>query len=191
MPGGPDAISPDFGLPSGPRVENPLPNPLVIPVTNGELAWDQLTDVVSTYFPISREQPVQLIDGVLTEGFIETPPRPGATFLEPGRKDVAGSFNRWQSTLQSIRRRAYIRVMPTAAGWAIEPQVFKELEDLAHPEHASAGAASMRYDNSLPTSRRLEVNRTRDSVNWIPLGRDEPLEQKMLREIQERLTTGR
>ena len=191
LPPGSGAISPDFGLPRAPLVEDRLPNPLTVRVVNNELAWDQLADVVSTYFPLGREQPVQLIDGVLTEGFIETPPIPGATIFEPQRKDSAGRFNRWESTLQSIRRRAYIRVVPTAEGWAIEPQVVKELEDLPYPEHASAGMAALRSDNSLPTDRVGGVSLTRDSEYWIPLGRDEPLEQKMLREIYERLTTGR
>lgn len=191
LPSGGDPISPDFGLPRGPTVEDRLPNPLVIPIANSELAWDQLADVVSTYFRISREQPVQLADGLLTEGYIETPSQAGATLLEPWRKDSAGAFNRWESTFQTIRRRAYVRVAPTAGGWAIEPQVFKELEDLPYPEHASAGLASLRSDNALPTDRVDPVSLTRESQQWIPLGRDEPLEQKMLREIHDRLTTGR
>lgn len=188
LPNGPAAISPDFGLPSAPVVENALPNPMVIRVVNSELAWDQMADVVSSYFPISREQPVQLNDGVLTEGYLQTAPRAGATIFEPFRKDVAGSYNRWESTLQSIRRHCYIRVTPTANGWAVEPQVFKELEDVPRPEYASAGDSSVRYDNSLPTDRRAELVQTRDTGAWIPLGRDQPLEQKMLREIYERLT---
>lgn len=191
LPSGPNAISPDFGLPSGPVVSDPVPNPMVVPVVHNELGWDQLTDVVSTYFPISREQPVQLNDGILTEGFIETPPQVGATLLEPHRKDSAGSFNRWQATLQTIRRRAYLRVMPTAQGWAIENRVFKEVEDLPYPESASAGLASLRSDNSLPSQRLPEVDPTRESEHWIPLGRDEALEQKMLKEIYTRLTTGK
>lgn len=188
LPGGDAAISPDFGLPTAPVVENALPNPMVIRVVNSELAWDQLADVVSSYFPIRREQPVQMLDGVVTEGFLETSPRPGATIFEPHRKDVAGSYNRWESTLQSIRRLGYIRVTPTAEGWAIEPQVFKELEDVPRPEHASAGAASLRSDNSLPTNRRVDVDYSEPTGVWIRLGRDQPLEQKMLREIYERLT---
>lgn len=187
LPSGETAISPDFGLPTGPRVDNPLPNPLVVPIANSELAWDQLADVVSTYFPIAREQPVQMLDGVLTEGFVETPPQVSATVLEPHRKDSAGAFNRWQSTLQTVRRRAYVRVIPVAEGWAIDVQVFKELEDLPHPERASAGQAVLRNDNSLPSGRVVPVSLTRESDVWIRLGRDEPLEQKMLGEIQERL----
>ena len=181
LPQGSRPISPDFGLPRAPVVENPLPNPTTLQVINGERAWDELADVVSTYFPISREQPVQFVDGVLTEGFIETPPQSGATILEPHRKDTAGRFNRWESTLQSIRRRAYIRVTPTAGGWAIETQVFKELEDLPFPEHASAGLASLRSDNSLPTDRLGAVSLTRESQRWIPLGRDERWSKKCSR----------
>ncbi|MEM9185226.1 MAG: hypothetical protein AAGB00_01870 [Planctomycetota bacterium] len=187
LPSGAGAISPDFGLPRGPVVENRLPNPLVIPVSNNELAWDQLADVVTDYFPIGREQPVQAVGGMLTEGFIETPFQTGATLLEPQRNDSVGRFNRWQATLQSIRRKAFVNVQPTPGGYAVRVNVVKQLEDLPQPEQALAGAAVLRSDNALPTGRRSEVTAVTLSESWIDLGRDEPLEQEMLRRIRDRL----
>lgn len=187
LPDGADAISPDFGLPRQPVVTNRLPNPLSIPVTNREWAWDQLADVMSDYFPIASEQPVQLVSGVLTPGYLETPFQTGSTVLEPQRNDSVGSFNRWQSTLQTIRRRAILTVTPDGQGFAIQAVVQKQLEDLPHPEDASAGVASLRSDNSLPSQRREPVSRIRTSKRWIDLGRDEPLEQELLRRLQERL----
>lgn len=187
------AISPDFGLPAAPVVTNRVPNPLVVPVANQEYAWDQISDVVSDYFPIVREQRVQLTDGIMSEGIIETPYQIGATLLEGQRWDSVGSFNRWQSTLQTIRRKAILNITPTAQGYAIGTQVFKQLEDLPQPENSSAGAATLRSDNSLPSDRRVrgkiaQITRERESLNWINLGRDEVLEQEILKKIQERLT---
>lgn len=186
LPQGSSAISPDFGLPAGPTVTNRLPNPLVVPVANPELAWDQLADVVSDYFPVGREQPVQVVDGVQMEGYIETPAQVGATLFEPHRGDSAGLFNRLESTFQTIRRRAYVRVVPDARGWAVETMVFKELEDLPRPEQSTASAATFRADTALPSSRLSDVNRVRDSDRWIRLGRDEVLEQRILSDLQER-----
>ncbi len=107
--------------------------------------------------------------------------------LEPHRMDSVGSFNRWESTFQSIRRRATVRVVPDANGYLVEVIVEKELEDLAKPEKSTAGAATFRNDGSLPSSRLEEVSRTRQSQRWISLGRDPALEQRMLADIHARL----
>jgi hypothetical protein len=170
-----------------PEAMNLGPNPISIPAIDEQIAWDQIADVVSEYFTIAREQQVRRSGTVWTEGLIETAPQDGATWLEPHRKDSVGSFNRWESTFQTIRRRAHVRVMPDASGYRVEVIVEKELEDLPNPEKATAGAAIFRNDNS-PTSRRLEeVSRTRLSPLWIQLGRDPLLEQQILGDIQARL----
>ncbi|MCI0335566.1 MAG: hypothetical protein L0228_20350 [Planctomycetes bacterium] len=184
-------IAPDAIVPPGatvpPLAEMPSlgPNPIVVPVTNEDLAWDQIADVVSDYFTIAREQRARLDVG--TEGRIETAPQDGATWLEPHRHDSVGSFNRWESTFQTIRRRALLRVIPDAAGYLVEVVVEKELEDLPNPEKATAGAAVFRSDDSLPSRRLEDVSRARSSPRWIQLGRDPLLEQRMLADIQARL----
>lgn len=187
LPAGGGAISPDFGLPAAPEITGRVPNPLLIPVNNQELAWDQLADVVTEYFPIKREQPVHNEGGVMTAGYIETPFQTGATILEPQRNDSVGSFNRWESTLQSIRRKAVINVEPSPGGYAVRLNVVKQLEDLPAPEGSLSGPAVLRSDTALPTSRRAVLDQSRLSPVWIDLGRDEPLEQEMLKRIQERL----
>ena len=187
LPQGGGAISPDFGLPRAPVVSSPVPNPLIVPAANNELAWDQLADVVTNYFPIKREQQVQVVGGMVTEGFIETPYQVGATLIEPQRNDSVGSFNRWQSTLQTIRRKAVVNVQPTGGGYAVQVTVLKQLEDLAQPDQALSGATVVRNDGALPTRRRSQVNLVSASESWIDLGRDEPLEQEMLRRIRDRL----
>ncbi len=185
-PGG--SVSPQFGLPPGPEIVGGLMNPIAVPVADENLAWDQIADVVSDYFTIAREQRARRDGHALMEGFIETAPQDGATWLEPHRRDSVGSFNRWESTFQTIRRRAVVRVIPDAAGYLVEVIVEKELEDLPKPEHATAGAATFRNDSSLPSRRLEQVSRTRSAPRWIPLGRDPPLEQRMLAEIHARLS---
>jgi hypothetical protein len=181
-------ISPQFGLPSGPDAVTGPGNPLVVPVAEEELAWDQIVEVVSDYFPVAREQRARRDDALAVEGRIETAPQIGGTWLEPHRRDSVGNFNRWESTFQTIRRRAVVRVVPDAAGYLVEVVVEKELEELPKPEHATAGAATFRNDGSLPSRRLEQVSHTRSSPHWIPLGRDPPLEQRILAEIHARLS---
>jgi hypothetical protein len=184
-PGGP--ISPQFGLPVGADMAAGIVNPIAVPVADEQFAWDQIADVVSDYFTIAREQQARRSGEAVMEGFIETAPQVGATWLEPHRRDSVGSFNRWESTFQTIRRRALVRVIPDAAGYLVEVIVEKELEDLPKPEHATAGAGTFRNDSSLPSRRLEQVSHTRSSPRWISLGRDPLLEQRMLAEIHARL----
>ena len=186
-PGG--AISPRFGLPAGPEPVPAFANPMSVPAANDEFAWEQIVDVVTEYFTVTREQQVRRSGEAWSEGRIETAYQGGASWLVPFRKDSVGSFNRWESTFQTIRRKALVRVMPDANGFAVEVIVEKELEDLPHPERAMAGAAAFRFDQSLPSDRAQEVGRTFSSERWLPLGRDAALEAKMLADIQTRLNS--
>ena len=161
-------------------------NPMFLPTANlnQDLVWEQIIDVVDNYFRIERENRVQLVGNVMTEGRIDTFPQVGATWLEPHLPDSDGIENRWQSTYQTIRRRAVVRVIPERGGYLIDIAVYKELEDLPRPEHASAGAATFRHDSSLPSRLSEGVLRTRFSKSWIQMGRDVAIEQQMLCEIQ-------
>ena len=165
-------------------------NPIYIPVTNQDWAWEQIVDVVDDYFRVERESRVQLVGNVVTEGRIDTFPQVGATLAEPHRPDSVGRYNRWESTFQTIRRRALVRVIPEQGGYLVDLAVYKELEDLPHPENSTAGAATFRNDSSLSSRVNNEVSRTRLSDYWIPLGRDVACEQEMLAEIQARLAGG-
>ena len=181
-------MSPQFGLPAGPEIPTGPMNPILVPVTDDVLAWEQIVDVVTDYFQIAREQQARRGYDGWVEGSIETQYQGGATWLEPMRRDSVGAFNRWESTFQTIRRRALIRVVPDAGGYQVEVIVTKEIEDLPHPEHASAAVAAFPNDGSLPSQRAGGVSRTHSSPRWIPLGRDPALEARMLADIHARVT---
>ncbi len=83
-------------------------NPALLRVANHDLVWDGVVDVISQYFRIDREDPVRLHGNTLFEGRIDTFPQPGATLLEPWYHDSADSYQRLESTLQSIRRYAVV-----------------------------------------------------------------------------------
>ena len=184
--GGP--ISPDFGLPRRAEVDNRLANPVYVRANNAEATWEALASELTKYFPIQNEQRVEQVAGVLTEGRFETPWQVGATVLEPWRNDSVGPFNRWQSALQTVRKKAIVRVIPAAGGYEIGVRVEKQLEDLPRPERASAGAAAYRSTSAIPTDRLNPIDPIRTTDRWISIGRDEPLEQEMLRRFQSRLS---
>ncbi|MDP7378633.1 MAG: hypothetical protein QF516_11070, partial [Pirellulaceae bacterium] len=78
-------------------------------------------------------------------------------------------------------------VIPETGGFRIEVIVFRELEDLDQPEKSYAGNELLRYDDAIDSnngSPRIGP----DSYGWIPIGRDEALEQRILENILARLT---
>lgn len=161
-------------------------NAIYVPAMDREALWTNLVDTVDDYFRIDREQRVHQIGEVLTEGAIETQPLIGATYFEPHRRDAANSYERTLGTLQTIRRRATVRVTPHDAGSLVEISVHKEQEDLARPMRSTAGAATLRNDGSL--QRRLDNQPSGLArLTWYPIGRDIALEQTMLDDLQDRL----
>lgn len=170
-----------------PLDEAQIENPMFVPVVDSNFLWEQLSDELDNYFKIRREERVRVIGNKLTQGWIETFPTSGSTILEPWRKDSTHGFEKWQSTLQTIRRWARIRVIPSTGGFLVEVNVFKELEDLDQPQNSAVAGEVRRYDNSL---RRPEKDTLVDtgSYGWIPLGRDFSLEQKILANVNGRLT---
>jgi hypothetical protein len=165
-------------------------NPVSIPIGNYELVWSGVREIVAGNFRIEREDPVRLIGNTLTEGRIDTFPMPGATYLEPWYHDSANDYERLESTLQSIRRYAVVKVIPpqTPNGvfW-VDVAVFKELENLRQPEHATVGSATFRSDASL-SSRMDSQQPTGVNQQWIPQGRDAAAEQRLIGQILDRFT---
>jgi len=177
----------------GPGPGAPMPvcydNPTVVPHGDPFFVWEQVVDVVEDYFPIEREEPVRLYGDTLTEGRIDTFPTVSRTLLEPWRRDVEGRQQVLESTLQSMRRRAVVRVVPGEPGYFVEVAVYKELEDVDRPEHATSGASTFRYDTTL--SRVVNpIGEQAATDGWIPKGRDPQLEQQILADIQARWGAG-
>ena len=161
-------------------------NPAMLCAGDPEIAWETVVDVIDDYFKIREEEPVRLAGDVLIEGRLDTFPTVGSTLLEPWRHDSAGPYDRLESTLQSIRRYAIVRVIPAQGGYLVDVAVFKELEDVVQPIHASAGAATFRYDNSL--TRVVDpVDEQGAHAGWICKGRDIALEQRIIHDLPARI----
>ncbi len=146
---------------------------------NDEMVWEKTVDVVHDYFYIERENHF--------DNVIETKYKVGAGLLEPWQHDSVGFENRLESTLQSIRRKAFVHVTPTGDGYLISVQVYREREDVASQSQMSPGGATFRQ--YIPLQRELEIDSTDIARGrWIPLGRDPELEQEMLQSLQVRLS---
>lgn len=174
------------------RVKNDLPdtfvpNPLELPPAEDDFVWSQVIDAVDDYFRIAREQPVQNADGIVLDGRVETSYRIGASVFEPWRKDSTAGFERLQSTLQSIRRRAIVTVRPNGAAYSIEVVVQKDLEDTDRTHYATESASAIRHDGTV-VRKGDSYDDSPQTLGWIPLGRDTSLEQVILRDIFGRIT---
>jgi hypothetical protein len=160
---------------AGPVVENPV----FVPQGPGSygVVFERVLSVVDSYFEVRYSNRY--------DGQIITFPRiaPGfGEFWKPGSPDAC---ERALATLQTIRHRAEVRIdAANDGGYFVQVTVFKELEDLPQPIRSTAGAAIFRGDNTV--ERQFEVIDPAVFENgWIPLGRDEALEQAILQQIRQ------
>lgn len=160
-------------------------NPTLLPWINRDLLWDQIVDVVDDHFPIASERRVQMVGDVMTEGSIITIPKISSTIFEPWRRDSANTYDKFENTLQTMRRRAVLRVIPTGDGYLVEVTVFRELEDLPRPANSSTGDVILRNDDSLERFATPQLGQPL-TRGWIPQGRDTAMEQYMICRLQDR-----
>jgi hypothetical protein len=166
--------SPSFFRPDpAVAVENPVYIPLGPPSYG--MVFEKVLSIVSEYFEIRYSNRYT--------GEILTFPRisPGVgQFWKPGSPDLD---QRIEATLQTIRHRGEALIQAADdGGFFVHVTVYKELEDLARPSRATA-AAAFRSDNTV--ERQFEViDPTVFESNWIPLGRDCPMEQAILQRIK-------
>lgn len=171
-----------FQSPSLTRIFSPRPvssNPLVVPSADFDLVWNKTVAEVDKYFDIAEEN--RLSRKIVTQ------PQPGATLIEPWSGDSVTFTDRLESTFQTMRRFAIIKVDPApTGGFLVKVEVHKELEDMVKPDRQAAGRAV--FNNNFP------VNRTREIIGpvpapkgWINRGRDAHLEQVILSGIRDSL----
>ncbi len=164
-----------------------VPNPLELPPVADDFLWLQVVDTLDDYFRIARQQPVVNRQGMVLEGKIETSYKVAGSVFQPWRKDSTTGFERLQSTLQTIRRRAIVVVRPHGGGYSVEVIVQKDLEDTDRTQYATESTAGVRHDGSR-VSRSDSFDDSPQTLGWIPLGRDTQLEQAILNDLFGRVT---
>jgi len=168
--------------PSVTRIFAPSPvtsNPLVVPSADFESVWSKTVAVVDKYFDIESENRLART--------IKTQPQMGATILEPWALDSATVEDRFEASLQTLRRVAIIHVDPApTGGLLVKVEVHKFLEDMAKPDKQAAGRAV--FTNDFPVNRTREiVGPVPAPLGWINRGRDPNLEQAILAGIRDAL----
>ena len=165
----------------------PRSNPFLLPVAVSpratERTWERCVDVLHQYkFRIAREN--------RPAGTIETEYKVGSGLLEPWHHDSVGAAQRLESTLQSIRRRVIVRVLPdeSDAGYLVGVEAFKEREDLAGEAATDPGGATFNEYVSGDADDLGDAVGTAGSSAWFPLGRDPALEADLLQSLQIALT---
>lgn len=152
------------------------PAPIFVAAASQDAVWERVVDVLHEYyFRLARED--------RQDGIIETEYKVGAGLQEPWHPDAVGFENRLEGTLQSIRRRVIVRIIPDEGGFMVSVEAFKELEDLEGLAANSAGGATFQEHTPLQRNLDVVVGQTAPS-GWIPLGRDAALEHDMMRRLQ-------
>jgi len=169
------------------RLNAPQPhNPIFVENYDHEFLWAIVVDVIDTHFEIERQIPMRLHGNVLTEGHIQTKPKIGASLAEFWHADSVGFAERLDSTLQTIRRRVEVHIVPETGGYTIDVRVFKELEDNPQPLRAVANASNLRFrDDANEFADRIDINPS--AAGWFIIERDTALEHRLLLEIVYRL----
>jgi hypothetical protein len=155
------------------------PNPLPVPSTDFENVWNKTVAVVDKYFDIASENRLSRT--------IVTQPKPGATLVEPWSWDSVTLTDRLESTLQTIRRFAIVKVDPApTGGYLVKVEVQKELEDMPKPDRQAAARAV--FTDNFPVNRTREIiGPVPAPIGWINRGRDSNLEQVILSGIRDAL----
>jgi hypothetical protein len=158
--------------PQGPVQDTMAGNPFFVAANNHEAVWERAVDVLHDYqFQIARENKL--------DGIIETDYKTGSGLLEPWHRDSVGLENRLESSLQSLRRRAFVSITPAEGGYLVGVEVFRELEDVVGLAANSAGGATFQESAPLRRDLNLVVGQSAPS-GWTPQGRDHRLEQDMI-----------
>lgn len=165
--------------PAAPVQQVVYSNPVFIPITDPQCAWETVVDVTDDYFRIEHEEPIRVAGNCVTDGNLTTFPSVSPTWFEPWRHDTVDHAQRVENTLQTMRRWGTVHVTQAQGGYMVEVVVFKELEDVVRPEHATAGAATFRFDDTL-TGIVNPVGGERITEGWISRGRDTAMEQYMI-----------
>jgi hypothetical protein len=142
--------------------------------------WDSVGDTLrNQYFDLDRQDRL--------EGVITTLPVTSSQFFELWRPqpETLGSWG--ESNLQTIQRMAMITIKPASEGGAYDLGVQVDESRYSLPERQidnSAGALRL-YSSDAPTETG-DMERVARTAQMIPLGRNKPAEERLLKLILDR-----
>jgi hypothetical protein len=157
------------------RFPNPMPLPSSDPVTVEKVARRVLLELrFDILYPDTKE------------GRVATDPLTGAQWFEFWRGDTVTAADRLESSLHTIRRTATVTVTPGPRGSQVAVQVAKERLSAPGTSPQSVGQTYNLFSPSkTDLARQDEFKET--YFAYVPMGRDDALEQKILEQIQAHL----
>jgi hypothetical protein len=124
-------------------------------------------------------------------GYLRTRPQRAGQFFEPWRRDNASAAAFGQANLNSLRRTVEVYVEPQ--DWTSQLRCVVTVEKLSIPPRPMRGMSWMAgmYTESDRRLQTLMLDATEtERVEWIDLGPDHALEQRIVTEIQRQLRKG-
>lgn len=142
--------------------------------------WDSATEALRrSYFRIDRRDRI--------EGVITTLPETSAQFFEFWRPQSDTAYHWAESNLHTIALAAKVNVKPAEDPdtYDLAVQVERLRYSLEERQVDNPAAAMRLFSGETPTvSGRME--RPSETFQWIPVGRDQPMEEKLLALILKR-----
>lgn len=164
-------------------------NTVIVTCCNPTVLWESLVTPVRKYFPIQKEDPCRQMGCIVSPGKLITGRTIGSSVFEPWKRDSVGIRQRWESTIQTISRKAVIDVAPqdfNTNTYSIKVEVIKEIENNPHPDTSRTGQGNYFLSDSRRTFTDPIVSPEDETgLTWIEKGRDPLLEQRLLAEIEQ------
>jgi hypothetical protein len=181
----PAAVNPLLARPAPGETSNQI---VFSPDEPGPAAYAELSEKVADAF----DDIFVIADASRYDGKIEGAPRVAPGLGQPFKPGSPNLYERTLATFQSMRHRCIVLIKPETDPatqktiYVVSVTVFKELEDTPVPLRSAGLTGAFRSDATV--DRTFEViDPTIVATNWIPKGRDYPLEQKLLRKIREKV----
>lgn len=158
---------------------------LQTPEAYGDL-WEAAAESLRhNYFRLDRQD--------RTEGVLTTVPETSANWFEVWRPQPKPGYYWWESNIATVQRTATIHFRAASSqpgDYELDVEVQRQRFNLVERQVDNSAAALRLYSNAAPTTEGHQ-ERPSQTVRWIPLGRDQVLEERLLAEIMDRYSQGK
>jgi hypothetical protein len=122
------------------------------------------------------------------QGYLSTKPLRGGQFFEVWRHDNASASAGREASIQSIQRTAQINITENGASVTVACNVDVRRLSLPENDYITQSRSAAMFTSSSASRQRLEIAEDQAQyTEWIDLGRDAALENRILQLIQHRL----
>lgn len=147
--------------------------------------WDSVSDTLRRrYWTLDRQDRI--------EGVITTHPETSANFFEVWRPQPKPAYYYAESNLATVERKATVSITPVdqTGSYDLSVQVDRLRYSLEERQIDNSAAALRIFNRETPTVGEGRKERLSESSGWVPLGRDQFMEQSVLAAILKRYGQG-